>query len=430
LNWDEAGEKYLCAYIVSYPHKSAALNTTGLHEYLSRELPDYMVPAYFMVLEKMPLNPNGKVDRKALPEPDLTSKNNYVPPQNDTETRLAEIWAEVLGVDKKKVSIHDNFFLSGGHSLKATTLIGKIHKAFRVEIPIAEIFKQPTIKNISRYIEQSKESLYSSIAPVEKKEYYPLSSAQIRLFVIDQMDPGNITYNIPEVLILEGKFDRSCFAESFKKLIARHESLRTSFQLIAGEPVQKVHFDVKFEIEYDQSLVNGHWSLVNCQVRGKVSSPIKVEEGDTKGTRGLAPLPVEIAERKAQSAGRKEKRHAPCVVRCASTIKNFIRPFDLSKAPLLRVGLIKLPHTPFTPGSHSRLGTHNSQEGRENKYLLMFDMHHIISDGISMQIFIKEFTALYKGEVIPGLRIQYKDFSHWQNALMDSDAIKQQESYW
>ncbi len=399
---DEAGEKYLCAYIVPHSTQSAPLNTAELREYLSRELPDYMVPAYFMVLEKMPLNPNGKVDRKALPEPDLTSKDNYVPPQNDTEKRLAEIWAEVLGLDIKQVGIHDNFFLSGGHSLKAAALISRIHKAFSVEIPIAEIFKQPTIKNISRYIEQNKESLYSSIAPVEKREYYPLSSAQKRLFIIEQMDPGKVTYNIPEVLKLEGKLDKSCFAESFTQLIARHESLRTSFQLIAGEPVQRVHDSVGFEIE--------HY---------KVDVEIKVEEERSsrlEGTRGLAPLSIEPATRNPQPV--------------TALISSFIRPFDLSKAPLLRVGLIEFPHTLSALRGYPRRGTHASQEGKKQQYILMFDMHHIISDGISMQIFIKEFTAFYRGEVIPGLRIQYKDFSHWQNALMDPEEIKPQESYW
>jgi tyrocidine synthetase-3 len=385
---EKNNEKNLCAYIVLHPGSS--LQNVELREYLSRELPAYMVPAYVVQLEKILLNPNGKVDRKALPEPDLTAKDNYVPPQNDTEIRLAEIWAEVLGLDKKQVGTHDNFFLSGGHSLKATTLIGKIHKAFSVEIPIAEIFKRPTIKKISRYLDQGKEGVYLSIAPVEKREYYPLSSAQKRLFVIEQMDPGNVTYNIPAVLKLEGKLDINCVAGSFKKLIVRHESLRTSFQLIAGEPIQKVHDDVEFEIEYF-----GAHELH--------------EKNNKKFCRG---------------PGGGFSKEPPGRRRHDNIIKNFICPFDLSHVPLLRVGLIELPHTP------SALRGHPSQEGKENKYLLMFDMHHIISDGISMQIFIREFTAFYQGEVIPGLRIQYKDFSHWQNALLDSGAIKPQESYW
>ncbi|MGD2084878.1 MAG: amino acid adenylation domain-containing protein [Candidatus Aminicenantes bacterium] len=380
---DEAGEKYLCAYIVPDSSEAAALNPAELREYLSRELPDYMVPAFFVVLEKMPLNPNGKVDRKALPEPGLTAKDNYVPPQNDTQTRLVKIWAEVLGLDKKQVGIHDNFFLSGGHSLKATTLISKIHKAFGVEMPIAEIFKQPTIKNISRYIEQSKESLYLPITPVEKREYYPLSSAQKRLFVIEQMEPGNVTYNIPAVLKLEGKLDRSCFVGSFKKLIARHESLRTSFQFIAGEPVQKIHEEVDFKMEYDQSLVNG-------QGRGEVVSPIKVEE----------------------------------------IIRNFIRPFDLSHAPLIRIGLIELPSPPTVPGGHPRQGIDTSQEGNKDSYLLMVDMHHIISDGTSMEILVKEFTDLYCGKTLLPLWIRYRDYSLWQLREKEREEIKQQEDFW
>ncbi|MGD2092758.1 MAG: amino acid adenylation domain-containing protein [Candidatus Aminicenantes bacterium] len=375
---DNVGEGYLAAYIVP---GSAALNDPDnmneLRSYLSLKLPGYMIPSHFALLEKIPLTPSGKVDRKALPEPGFTSKGNYVPPQNDTETRLATIWAEVLGLDKKKVGIHDNFFLSGGHSLKATTLIGRIHKDFCVGIPLAVIFKNPTIKDVSHYIMQSKESLYLSIVPVEKREYYPLSSAQKRLFVIEQMDPGKVTYNMPAVLEVRGQLDRNRFAQSLKKLIARHGNLRTSFQLIAGEPVQYVHDKVEFEIEYRQSLVNGHWSWggkgesssLKGQDRGLVSSSLKIE----------------------------------------TIVREFIRAFDISRAPLLRVGLIKI---------------------KEKDHILMFDMHHIISDGLSIQIFIREFTAFYQGEVVPELRIQYNDFSHWQNAELDAAALKKQEDYW
>jgi tyrocidine synthetase-3 len=380
---EKNNEKNLCAYIILHPGSS--LQNAELREYLSRELPGYMVPAYIVQLEKIPLNPNGKVDRKSLPKPDSTSKDNYAPPQNDTENQLAEIWAEVLGLDKRQVGIHDNFFLSGGHSLKATTLIGQIYKTFSVEIPITEIFNHPTIKNISRYIEQSKESLYLSIAPAEKREYYSLSSAQKRLFVIEQMNPGKVTYNIPEVLKLEGKLDRSSLAGNLKKLIARHESLRTSFQLIDGELAQKVHDDVELEIEYHQSLVGKEeCSPLNCHGRGEVSSPIEIE----------------------------------------TIIREFIRPFDLSQAPLLRVGLIELPLTP------AALGAHPSQQGKEHKYILMIDMHHVIADGISLNIFIEDFMALYAGQSLPGLRLQYKDYAQWQQHEKVGTQTIEQQQYW
>jgi tyrocidine synthetase-3 len=364
----EDEEKYLCAYLVLYPGEH--LEKEELRSHLSLELPDYMVPPYFVVLEKMPLTTNGKVDRKILPKPDVTSDKDHIPPRDETENLVAEIWAQVLGIDKKKISIDDNFFRLGGHSLKAASLCGRIYKALSVEIPIGELFERPTIEGISRYIARAKETRYLSIEIVEEKEYYPLSSPQKRLFLIYQMSPSGITYNLTGIMEVQGKLEKKRFEECFSRLITRHESLRTSFEFINGEPVQEIHPQVEFEIKYDQSLVNGHWSLGNCQGEGEIPSPIKVEK----------------------------------------IIRDFIRPFDLSQAPLLRVGMIKI---------------------EEEKHLLLLDMHHIISDGVSMGIFIKEFTALYRGgESLPDLYVQYKDFSHWQNNLLASPGIKKQEAYW
>jgi len=361
----EGGDKYLCAYVV--PHTGDAMQVAELREYLAAELPDYMVPAYFVLLEKMPLNPNGKVDRKALPEPDLTSGRDYVPPQNEREKILVNLWSDVLAVDRKEIGIHDNFFQLGGHSLKAAGLVGRIHKAFSVEIPIAELFKIPTVKGISDYIEKTRESIYSSLKPVELKEYYPLSSAQKRLFVIHQMDPIqiHITYNLPVVMILEGELEKDRMEKTFRELINRNESLRTSFEIIDEEPVQKIHQEVAFGIDF--------YKLTRTQV----------EEGTT---------------------------HSPHLsVSSRHVIKSFVRPFDLSQPPLLRVGLIKV---------------------EENKHILMFDMHHIISDGVSIGIFTEEFMTFYKDEALPGLRLQYKDFSYWQNCLLASAEMKKQEAYW
>jgi amino acid adenylation domain-containing protein len=340
--------RYLCAYIVLYSAEHPGVEE--LRSYLASELPHYMVPSHFVILEKIPLTPNGKVDRKALPEPDVISGSDYIPPRDDTENMVAEIWAEVLGIDKKQVGIHDNFFRLGGHSLKAAALSGRIYKIFSVEIPINKIFEKPTIEDISRFIAGAKKAVYLSIEPVEEKEYYPLSSPQERLFLIQQMDPPGITYNLTGLKELQGKLDTKRFEECFRRLIERHESLRTFFKLVDGKPVQRIHREVEFEIE------------------------------------------------SYSAAGDTGKR-----------IIDFVRPFDLSKAPLLRVGLVHL----------------------HRKHLLMFDMHHIISDGVSMEIFIKEFTALYAGdESLPELRLQYQDFSHWQNHLLISPEIKKQETYW
>ncbi|MGD2089466.1 MAG: amino acid adenylation domain-containing protein, partial [Candidatus Aminicenantes bacterium] len=371
--------KFLCAYIVS----DIELDMSELRGFLSLRLPDYMIPSYWMQLDEIPLTPNGKVDRKALPEMGIVVSREYVPPANEREKKLVEIWSNILGYDGKSIGVNDHFFQLGGHSLKAVGLIGRIHKVFSVKISVTQLFKTPTVKAISDLIARAEASTYSPIAPVEEKGYYPLSPAQKRFFLVHQMNPLDISYHLTAFMVWDGPLERKRFEEAFKKLIKRHQSLRTSFEIINEEPVQKVHDQVEFEIDF-----------FDAERNARNAEP---EEHGRPGSWALSP---------------------------ANTIQNFVRPFDLSLMPLMRVGLIKLPHT------LSALHNHPCQEGRENKYLLMFDMHHIISDGISVQIFIKEFTKFYQGEVISELRIQYKDFSHWQNTLMDSGAIKQQESYW
>jgi len=148
----DGSEKYLCAYLVIDPTKPTDI--PAIRDYLAKKLPAYMIPAQFVCLEQLPLNPNGKVDRKALPEPQINLETaSYTAPQDDIEWGLAEIWAEILGVDKKNISTDRNFFEMGGHSLKATRLIARINKHFAVHIPLAEIFKiSPTIKEIAAFI--------------------------------------------------------------------------------------------------------------------------------------------------------------------------------------------------------------------------------------------------------------------------------------
>jgi amino acid adenylation domain-containing protein len=379
------GEQYLCAYIAASGGIEALPDSARLKEYLARRLPDYMVPSFFIPVERIPLTPNGKVDRKALPKPGIDTEESYIAPRNREEEGLAEIWSEVLGLKKNAIGIDSDFFQLGGHSLKATIMLGKIRKRFDVDFSLSEIFKTPSIRGICSQIllktHVQQQGKYEPIVPVEKKEYYPVSSAQKRLYILYRVNKESTVYNMPSVLELENReeWDKQNIEDTFRRLVHRHESFRTSFEIINEEPVQRI------------------------------------KESDNEGTRGLAPLPVELAERKAQSAERKEERHAPCAVRCAGTIKNFIRPFDLSQAPLLRVGLIELPHTPAA-------------------YILMVDMHHIISDGMSIEILIKEFMALQQkiaGDTLPGLKLQYKDYSEWQRQRSEKEqVVEKQQTYW
>ncbi|MFC2155803.1 amino acid adenylation domain-containing protein [Acidobacteriota bacterium] len=376
---DDSCGKYLCAYFVS--RGSSAPAASGLREYLSHTLPDYMIPSYFKQLEEMPLNPNGKVNRKALPAPEILSEKKYKAPRSDLEDKLAKIWSEVLGLEKGRIGIDDNFFELGGHSLNAAELTARIHQRLNVEIALKEIFRLFTIRGLSEYIGRKGKSHYMSITLAEKKEYYPLSSAPKRLYILQHSDPKETGYNIPAAFVFEGNLDREKFARTFGKLIDRHESIRTSFRTIEGEVKQLIHEpeDVGFKIELIESLGTGlapahDSSVINGKPRGLPLQSIK-DSSDT----------------------------------IAHLIEAFIQPFDLSETPLFRAGILQF----------------------ENSiHILMVDMHHIISDGISLEIFTRDFMTLYAGNELPSLNLQYKDYSEWQNSAAEKERIRRQEEYW
>ncbi|MFC2146102.1 amino acid adenylation domain-containing protein [Acidobacteriota bacterium] len=365
---DQPGEIYLCAYIV----KKENFVLPGLRDYLSSALPDFMVPAYFVPVDKIPLTPNGKVDRKALPEPETKTGETYAATTNEIEKQLVTIWAQILGRDAshasqlhESIGIDDNFFRLGGHSLKTISLSSRIHKKLDLLITPEVIFQNPTIRELARYIEHTT-AVDPFPAPelTEKQEYYPLSRNQQSFYVLHQYHKESTLLNVPLVIPLDGDVKVEQVEATFTGLLRRHESLRTSFHIVGDEPVQKIHGKVDFEIE---------------------------------GTRGLAPLPNGSAVRNPQLTG---------------TIKNFIRPFELSRAPLLRVGLVKV---------------------EEEKYLLITDMHHIITDGSSGNILVREFMVLYQGkggETLSPAAFQYRDFVQWQKRLAATGKIQEHEVYW
>ncbi|MCP4149344.1 MAG: amino acid adenylation domain-containing protein, partial [bacterium] len=377
---DDSGDKYLCAYITAGRSTTlASVDNIGLSnelsEYLAQTLPQYMIPSYFRRLEKIPLTANNKVDRKRLPEPERgVAGDAYLPPKDDIEKTLVKIWAQALGIDADKIGRNADFFRLGGHSLKATVLTVKIHKKFNVKIPLSEVFKNPTVSGMSLYIEKSKKNTFVAIQPAEKKPFYPLSSAQKRLYILQQMEPDGTAYNMPEVIPMVGEPDREKLENTIIQLIRRHESLRTSFHIINDEPVQVIHDSVNFNIDYfetDAELTNNQ----NLHNNEKVDNGRLIQKSIS------------------------EIQHS------------FNRSFDLSQAPLLRVALLK----------HGDV---------DNGYLLLVDMHHIISDGISHEILQKDFNALYMGKELPPLRIQYKDYSEWQHSETEKQNLKQQETYW
>ncbi|UCH94059.1 MAG: acyltransferase domain-containing protein, partial [Candidatus Aminicenantes bacterium] len=308
------------------------------------------------------------------PRPQLSTP--YAPPRNEIQQALVNIFEEFFGINP--IGIRDNFFELGGDSLKAMGVSAKIHKELNVEVPLAEFFSRPTVEALARYIsDKTGKTLYSSIEPTEQKDYYALSSAQKRLYFLQQMDLESSSYNMTMVLPLNGAgkdINKERLETTLRKLISRHESLRTSFLMMGEEPVQRIHDEVEFEIEYYK---------------------VEVEEKE-------APFGQVLNAFGGHSPKSQE-------LRAKSWIHSFIRPFDLSQAPLVRSGLIRLP---------------------DRSYTWIVDMHHIICDGTSGMIMAEDFTSLYHGEQLESLRLRYKDFSHWQNRLFVSGKIISQEKYW
>ncbi|MBW4632892.1 MAG: amino acid adenylation domain-containing protein [Iphinoe sp. HA4291-MV1] len=365
---DVPGDKRLVAYIVVHPEQVPP-SLSELRHLLKQQLPDYMVPANFVFLDAMPLTPNGKVDRRALPAPDmaLSLTTNFVAPCTPTQEVLANLWAEVLSL--KQVGIHDNFFELGGHSLLATQVISRLRSVLEVELPLRRLFEFPTVAEFSELIEATRHTglglQVPAIEPVSRNADLPLSFAQTRLWFLNQLEGETATYNMPEPLRLTGSLNVVALEMAVQEIVQRHEVLRTTFKMVNGSPVQVITPNLT------------------------VTLPVV----------DLQHLP--------------QQEQSTVVQRLASEERSC--PFDLSNDPLLRVSLL-------------RLG--------EQSHVLLLVMHHIVSDGWSMEIFIYELSALYKafcaGESssLPQLPIQYADFAAWQREWLSGEVLQTQLDYW
>ncbi|KJB85313.1 hypothetical protein AZ66_25405, partial [Paenibacillus sp. E194] len=353
---DAQGDAYLCAYTVMEGNLDAA----ELSRMLGEQVPSYMIPSFFVQLDQMPLTSNGKLDRRALPEPkgNAAAAAEYVAARTDLEARLAEIWQRVLSMER--IGVKDNFFTLGGHSLKAATIVAQIHKQLHINAPLGIVFEHPTVELLAQELAGMEQQIFAAIVPAEAKEYYPVSSAQKRMYILNQLEGAELTYNMPGVYAVEGSLHVERLEQAFLNLIMRHESLRTSFRMVNGEPMQHVHEQVPFAVE------------------------------------------MESLSEQERSADTMEEQ-------IAGRVEAFVRPFDLEQAPLLRVGLIEVA---------------------AERHILLFDMHHIICDGISMNVLMQEFSKLYRGESLPELRVQYKDYAVWQQGLTQSKTMKKQETFW
>ncbi len=345
----DGSSRQLCAYYVA----DRELRGEELRAYLGRQLPEYMVPSFFVAVDVLPVTANGKLDVAALPSPfDLPREPAAVRDGGEDLTepqrRLRRIWQEVLGV--AKVGLDEDFFALGGHSLKVLVTVAEIRRAFQVELSPAALFRARTLRAQSALVAAGPKARQAPIAPAPPKPFYPASPAQKRLFLLQQLALDSTAYNMPYAFSVEGALDSARLGAALEKVVARHEVLRTGFELVEDEVVQRIH--------------------------------------------APSPFAVETVE---------DERDLPELMR------DFVRPFDLSRAPLLRVRIVRR---------------------REQASLLLVDVHHILMDGTSTELFWRELSQAYDGRELGAVPLQYKDFSEWQRSPEVRSSLKAQEEYW
>jgi acyl carrier protein/NRPS condensation-like uncharacterized protein len=313
---------------------------------------------------------NGKVNLQALPtlaEIKQTQHRVFDAPRTDIEKMLAGIWAHTLNVEQ--VGAHDNFFELGGHSLIATQLISRVREAFDVDVQLSALFESPTVAGLAAKIEAIRSAERQVTTPpierVSRDGEMPLSYAQERLWFLDQLNPGNTSYNIHKSVRLKGRLDVPALEQTLTEIVRRHESLRTSFPARNGSPTQVIATAQPYKLE-----------VVNLEALAPDEKELKVQ-------------------RLATEEGR--------------------RPFNLSCDPMLRASLLRLS---------------------EEEHVLLFTMHHIVSDAWSTGVLVREVTTLYdaitngKAATLPELPIQYADFAHWQRSWLQGEVGETHLRYW
>nr|WP_166923734.1 non-ribosomal peptide synthetase [Flavobacterium sp. JXAS1] len=353
------GEKELVAYV------TAEKNTTikELRAILKNDLPQYMIPSKFIFIDSMPLQASGKIDKVLLKQRENyenASESIKVKPSNKMEEKIIEIWTKILG--GAEISMNDDFFDLGGHSLKATKLISEYQKEFGKEISLIDLFTNTTAISHVNLINEGSAKKYAEIPLAEEAECYPLSDAQKSIWLMCQRPEGALSYHIPIALDFEIE-DYSLIEEVVQKLMNRHHILKTVFKNDKNDEIKQ-------------------WILNDLEV--------KVKYDDFRG--------VENAEEKAREIIFK---------------KELFVHFDLENGPLFKVGVFQL---------------------EANKYLIYMIIHHIITDGLSMNIIFNDAFSIYQSllnnsdESLPNLPIQYKDFSVWQQS--ENSKLELQKKYW
>jgi amino acid adenylation domain-containing protein len=261
---EKEGEKCLVAYYVA----EQVIAANELQTYLLTQLPNYMVPGQYVKLNKIPLTTNGKINRSALPDADAQPSNEYVAPAGELEETMVEIWAELLKLHKKQISVTRGFFELGGNSIRVIHLINVIRKRKAVKITLREMFENATVQKLAKLITRLDSSKTINIPRVEKREYYTTSPAQQRIFYQQMLDKDSIVFNITAALQINGDQPLHKLISAFQQLINRHESLRTSFIITDDGVQQKINEEVTFELmEVDSTCSNGLESALNDFVK-------------------------------------------------------------------------------------------------------------------------------------------------------------------
>lgn len=248
LHTNQAQQQHLVAYVVA---KSAVtLTITELQQHCNRLLPNYMLPTIFMLLPELPHTPNGKIDRQSLPIPEQVRPGlvkDFVAPRSETETILAQIWADILNIDH--VGIEHNFFELGGHSLLATQVLSRVREICKVDVPLRNFFRVPTIAALANIVDTSETvSKVPALRVLAERHKLPLSFAQQRLWAIEQLHPGESIYNIPGALQLDGQLEPAGLEYALNEIVRRHEVLRTTFALSDEGPIQRIAADLHITI--------------------------------------------------------------------------------------------------------------------------------------------------------------------------------------
>lgn len=336
--------------MVAFFTANSKIDINNLKDYLSKKVPLYAIPNFFVQLEAFPLTSNGKIDKEKLSKIEVKIDSTYVEPNTKLEKELVDLWETLLATSP--IGIQDNFFYIGGDSLACIKLISEIYAKFNIKLAVKDIFDYPTIKKLAAHMEKAKsKELSSTIMPAAKANSYPLSGAQKRIYFVANQDPNSLLYNIAGGISFNAVPDTNKLENCLNDLIRKHSSLRTYFTVENGDVVQKIEEKIDFHLE--------------------------VEKQKAKSNQDL--------------------------------FTEFIKPFDMTKPPLFRAKLVILD---------------------DNSCLLLLDMHHIISDGASVEIFVKELCNSYNGIVTPKEKIDYKDFAVWEQEQKNSETYKESKKFW